>query len=155
MKNFRFISILSVAVIAMLTLMSCDKDDDSPAKDVDSSIVGEWGINDVSNNELFLERLNLKANGAFTVTDYQAVGENLNNGGSITDMEKAEYSGTYTATNGQLKMSANGKSVSYTYAVLGNKMTLTGNDGSVTYDKIDSKIKAIFDSAEQWYQQHK
>lgn len=154
MKIFRFMSILSVAVIAMLTFMSCDKDDDT-AKDVDSSVVGEWGLSETDWSFLFLERLNLKANGTFTVIDYEAVGENLNNGGSITDMGKTEYSGTYTATNGQLKMSANGKSISYTYAVLGNKMTLTGNDGSVTYDKMDSNIKSVFDSAEQWYQQHK
>lgn len=148
-------SIMSMAILAMLTFVSCSKDDDDTANDVDKNIIGDWGINKVSDTDLFLERISLKSNGSFTITDYEATGTNLDSGGSISHMEKAEYSGTYTATNGQLKLSANGQSISYSYSVSGSILTLIGSDGSITYDKIDSNIKAIFDSAEQWYQQHK
>ena len=139
--------------IAMLAFMSCSDDD---AKDVDSKISGDWALMNISDDgtNLYMERLNLKSSGSFTITIYDAYGQSLNNGGSITNMDRSEYSGTYTATDGQLKLSANGQSVTYSYKVSSNTLTLTTSEGLIVYDKVDSDIKEVFSKADQWYNQH-
>ena len=155
MKKLFLISLLGM--IASLSFISCGDDDDDLAKDVDKNIVGEWAMvtyDDYGTN-LYMERMNLKANGSFTITDYDAYGQGLFSGGSVSHVEKTEYSGTYTAVSGQLKMIANGKTVTCYYSVNGNSLTLSGSDGAVTYDKMDSDIEEAFNSAEKWYQNHK
>lgn len=153
-KRFAF-SVMAIAMLSLFTFTSCgsDSDDDggSTIGGNSSEIVGEWAVQqyDDSGTYLLMESINFKSNGTFSVLDYDVYLMN----GTIVGMEKAEYSGNYTAKDGQLTLSANGRNQSYTYRVSGSVLTLMGNDGSLNYDKMDDNIRSVFSSAESTYQQ--
>jgi hypothetical protein len=155
MKRIYLLGAMMMAMLSVLTLTACGSDSDGDGGGGsffgdNNEIVGEWATQQTDGDSyMFLERVNLKSNGSFTITDYEVAMMS----GTIVDMEKAEYSGNYTAKDGQLTLSANCRKQSYTYRVSGSVLTLMGNDGSLNYDKMDDNIRSVFSSAESTYQQ--
>ena len=149
-----------LTALCMLAFTACgDDDDDDGGLDLsgggNKGIVGDWAWMYVDDSETYLlmEWLKLTSGGKFTIIDYDVYGTALQSGGSISEMEKSEYSGNYTAKDGKLTLSANGNSKTYNYSINGNNLTLMDAEGSVTFDKMDSEIKKIFENAEKTYQQ--
>ena len=162
MKKLHFWSIFSLVTVCMLAFSACGDDDDDNQLDLgggggssNKGVVGDWAYMEVSDDQtyLFMESLSLKSSGKFTIVDYDVYGTGLASGGSISSMEKAEYTGTFTAKDGILKLQANGKEQTYSYRVSGDNMTLTSSQLSITYDKMDNDIRTIFSNAEKTYQQ--
>mgnify|MGYP002523022653 CR=1 FL=1 len=157
MKKFHYLSILSMVVLAMLTFSACGDDDDDVVKDVDKSVVGEWAMMYIEGTSyLYMERINYKSNGTFTLVAYdcEGIGRDCDHG-SISSVTKTEGTGSYKASDGKLTMNISGRDVTYYYKVSGTTLTITGSDGSVAYEKINSDILEAFNAAEQWYQEHK
>ena len=160
MKKLHLLSMAIMTALCMLAFTACgDDDDDSNGLDLNgkgsTSIVGDWAYMYVSPDEtnLFMEWIKFTSGGKFTIIDYDVYGTALQSGGSISDMEKDEYSGSYTAKDGKLTMSANGESMTYNYSLNGDNLTLSSGEGTITFDKMDSEIKKIFESADKTYHQ--
>ena len=138
------------AAMMMFTLTACGDDDEGG----NGSVVGDWATvqYDNSGSYMYIERLNLMSNGTFSCTDYDIFGQNLNDGGQVSSIEKSSFSGTYTAVDGTLTLIANSQTRQINYKVSGNTLTLSTNDGPVEYDKVDNNIQQILNSVEQSYQ---
>jgi uncharacterized lipoprotein YehR (DUF1307 family) len=155
MKRIYLLGAMMMVMLSVLTLTACGSDSDGDGGGGsffgdNNEIVGEWATQQTDGDSyMFLERVSLKSNGSFTITDYEVAMMS----GTIVDMEKAEYSGNYTAKDGKLTLSANGQQVSYSYTVKGSTLTLMGGDGAVSYDKMDDSIRDVFNKAESTYQQ--
>ena len=146
-----------MAIMCLLALTACGSDGDGDkgfngGGSNNSGIVGEWAAQQMTNDEsyLFMESLNLKSNGTFTIVDYEV----FRSGSTITDMEKDEFSGNYTAKDGVLTLAVNGQTVTYSYAVSGDVLKLMNSQGMVEYDRMTSSIREIFASAESTYQKN-
>ena len=160
MKKLHLLGMAFMTALFMLAFTACgDDDDDSNGIDLNGSnskgIVGDWAWMYVSPDEtnLLMEWINFTSGGKFNIIDYDVYGTALQSGGSISDMDKDEYSGTYAAKDGKLTLSANGKTKTYNYSISGDNLTLSDEERSITYDKMDSDIKKVFESAEKTYQQ--
>ena len=139
------------ATMTMFTLTSCSSDDDSTSS---GSIVGDWATMQIESTGtyMFMERLNFSSNGSFTGVDYEIYGQDLNGDAVVSNIEKASFSGTYTATNGALTLTINNQSQQLTYKLSESVLSLTSTQGTADYDKVDSNIQQIFNNVEQLYQ---
>jgi len=156
-KPYSFLTAIFL-VMSLLTVTACGGDGDDDVilgGDIDKAVVGDWGYRYVSSDEseMYLEWISLKSNGQFTITDYDVFGSGLDSGGSIFQMDKSQYSGTYTAKDGQLRMTANGREQVFYYRVSGSVMSLTAQGTAYDYDKFTDAVKGAFESAESTYQQ--
>lgn len=160
MKKLHLLSMAVVTALCMLAFTACgDDDDDGGGLDLggggSKGIVGDWAWMYVTPDEtnLFMEWIKFTSGGKFTIIDYDVYGSGLQSGGTISQMEKDEYSGNYTAKDGKLTLSANGNSKAYSYSISGDNLTLRDEEGSITFDRMDSEIKKIFENADKTYQQ--
>ena len=160
MKKLHLLSLAVITALCMVAFSACgDDDDDGGGLDLSGGgskgIVGDWAWMYVTPDEtnLFMEWIKFTSGGKFTIIDYDVYGTGLQSGGTISHMEKDEYSGNYTAKDGKLTLSANGNSKVYSYSISGDNLTLMDEEGSITFDKMDSEIKKIFENADKTYQQ--
>lgn len=149
MKKILMTLVAVFATMTLFTLSSCSSDDE-PGGD---SIVGDWASVQIesSGTYMFMERLKFNSNGTFTGVDYGIYGQDLNGNAVISRIEKATFSGTYTAADGILSLTI-GVTQQLTYKLSGSVLSLTSSEGTADYDKVDNNINGIFNDVEQLYQ---
>lgn len=154
MKKYFMMMVAVLAAMTMFTLSSCGDDDDNGNGSSTGGIVGDWATVQFASDGtyMFIERLIFSSNGSFSGVDYAISGQDLNNSGTVSDIEKASFFGTYVASNGTLTMTVNGQTQQVTYKVSGSTLTLTTNGVATGYDKVDSNISSVINSVEQAYQ---
>lgn len=155
MKKKDLLGLFGLMLMTVYTLTACgsDSDDDDPLFGGSSGIVGEWAYMEYDNNELYMECINFKSNGTFSVVEYDCTGSNLNSdSGRITYVDKGSFSGTYTTANGVVTMTVNGQTSQCPYSVSSSQLMLTINGSRYQYDKVTDDIREVFNSAERFYQ---
>lgn len=121
MKHIKY---LLVFVFAATLSLSCNNDDDNSSNPNDSALVGTWGATESEEGMEFSVRVTFNANGIGTL-----VSEATFEGETFTDTDSFTWS-----TNGnKLTINISGEaSETGTYAISGNRLTITDTDGEVT-----------------------
>ena len=151
MKKILMTIVAIFATMTMFTLTSCSSDDDTVSS---GSIVGDWATMQIESSGTFMimEYLNFASNGTVTGMDYEVTGQDLNGNAVISSIEKSTFSGTYSASDGNLTMTIDGQTRQMTYKATATDLTIVSSQGTFEYDKVDSNIQQISNNVEQLYQ---
>ncbi len=156
-KYFNLLTLFGAFLMSALLLIACDNnDDDDPdgGRSRSSAIIGEWANIEYGSNGkwVFMEMVDFKRNGSFTSVTYYAEGKNLDSDdATISNVEKEETSGTYTASRGVITLTANGETWEKEYSLKSHRLIIYDDEGELYYDAVTDEIEDQFDKMEKWY----
>ena len=160
MKYWTRLSFFGVFLMTALLLTACGGDDDDDFFDDDrtgaSAVIGEWAYFEYGSNGrwMFMEYVNFKRNGSFTSVSYYVEGRNLDSDNArITNIEREKRSGSYSASNGVMTLTADGDTWQVEYSVRSDRLIIYTDDGDMDYELLTDETEAYFNQMDQWYRQ--
>lgn len=123
MKNFKYLFIMFVAVMASV---SCSNDDDENFKDDfednsgDSALVGTWGWTELEEGETITETVTFNENFSGTLVSSETF---------EGETESVFDNFTWSTNENKLRLIFNGETEILKYSISGDNLTVTTDDG--------------------------